>query len=86
MESKKKRKVHFRESEKEVFEEKEEKEETTTKSCIFEIWQKPVEMWMRPLKNWRNPMKEWERPLCTWLKSNNQASSTQEGNSGASIL
>ena len=88
MDIKKKRRVHFSELEADVSEDRGEQKdkETAMKSCIIEVWQKPVEMWMMPLKDWRNPMMEWEKPICTWLKSNSRSTSTQEVNSGASIL
>ena len=85
---KKRRRVHFSELEADLSEDRDEKkgEETAMKSRIFEVWQQPVEMWMRPLKDWRNPMLEWEKPICTWLKPNSRSATTQEVNSGASIL
>ena len=55
------------------------------KSCVFELWQKPVETWMVPMKEWRRPLMDWEKPICKWLKVNSSATS-QEDQNGGSLL
>ena len=55
------------------------------KSCIFEMWQKPVGSWMMPMKEWRKPVMEWEKPIHSWLKASS-LSTAQEDPTGGSLL
>ena len=55
------------------------------KSCIFEMWQKPVGSWMTPTKEWRKPVMEWEKPIHSWLKASS-LSTAQEDPTGGSLL
>ena len=55
------------------------------KSCIFEMWQKPVGSWMIPMKEYRKPVMEWEKPIHSWLKASS-LSTAQEDPTGGSLL
>ena len=59
-----------------------EQSNTVRRSCVFEMWQKPVELWMVPMKEWRRPLMEWEKPICSWLKASS-LKTAQDDQAGA---